>query len=111
MFTFGSDVLVTGPAGAPVVGVALGLRGVVRAWLSRAGMLVTERWLPWLGGSRAGYGGAGPARASSRRGLRAGGGSWPAAWRASPCWRVCQAVRVRWLRTTMRQVSDSMSGV
>src|SRR2546430_16864289 len=86
MFTFGSDVLVTGPAGAPVVGVALGLRGVVRAWLSRAGMLVTERWLPWLGGSRPGYGGAGPARAGSRRGPRARGGGRGAAGGGGAMW-------------------------
>ena len=46
-----------------------------------------------------------------RRRRRVFGGSPAAARRALPAWRVCQAIRMRWLRTASRQASQSMSGV
>ena len=46
-----------------------------------------------------------------RRRRRVLGGRPAAARRALSAWRASQAVRIRWLRTTSRQASQSISGV
>ena len=91
-------------------GVPGGLFGAGPAGLAclSCGDLVTVRGSPavsWRGacGGQVGEGLAAPAAGAGRRPA--------AARRALSSWRAVQAVRMRWLRTVSRQVSQSMSGV
>jgi hypothetical protein len=124
IFTFGSDIL------AWLVGAGWGcwsragrtgcraFPGPVRAWCACAGS-------PWGAGERvaagrscgaavlSGQGGAAArlARVVRRRRFLVLGGSPAAARRALSAWRLVNASRMRWLRTTSAQASHRWSGV
>src|ERR1700689_5076695 len=74
---------------------------------------VTDREQRLRDGGAGGYGGAAAVRLARvlRRRRRVLGGRPAAARRALSAWRVSQAVRMRWLRTASRQVSQSVTGV
>jgi len=80
---------------------------VPRGGLLRCGVAVRGRAGAGVVRARAGgYAAAG----SARRFLRVLGGRPAAARRVLSAWRLCQVVRMRWLRMVSRQQVQSMSG-